>query len=585
MTAFVTRTRDIRWKYGAAGSLMAAGLSTTVATVITTTSTVSAGQPGHIVALHGLAVTAGVVGSALAGKTWLSEKQRLDMLDKARTGQSEVPPSMTNEPLPSKLRGKPGVLRLLNIAANISDALLPVYDAFVLEDDGTIAEYAFRSVTPGLLSSTSMQNKIAEGLRAALPGTWAFEFDTLDDSFAASSKTKLPPSQCAPVPHLVTSVEEAAARWNDATIPIGVGVDGMVTISMRDIFHRLVIGVTGGGKSVFVRDQLTAYLAWGAQLFISDGKGTDYIPLRNVPNISAMGLATRSIQDYVTPILMAARILNYRRARGEAMAAAGDNSWRTMYHPVLLIVDEWENSRLDMKANMDKKEVARIDKAIESILKVGREFRVYLMLSTQSMYNTVVPNGWRDMCQMVMSLGKLAPMTISKSFSDELTPEVQRVSASMPAKAKGRAMIAEVPEEGPPRVRQIQTFWTWTPAESLDDPNAQRLGLTDEWRKHKSAVYDRLPQLYPRMWLDMDAIREAPPKSVAESLREGWIDVGAMTIEDIEKAPLTHLDTRLEDGTFVVNEQARVSDPLDPAYLGRRPATDMAREDAIFDMG
>lgn len=582
MAAQIRRTRDVRWKHGAAGSVTAAGLMTAAAATITTSAVVAQGSPPSVLAVHGLALTAGVAAALFSGKTWLSERARLAQMDQATTGGG-VPASMASEVMPAPLRGNPAVLRLLHIVSEVSPDLLPIYPQFALDDEGNLTDYAFRSVVPGKIGLSVFQNKLEQALRPALPGAnWEYTFDPVVDTFTATSKSSLPPSQCAPIPHLVTSPEEAAERWHDAEIPIGVSVDGIVPIKMRHIYHRLVVGVTGGGKSVFVRDQLGAYLAAGAEIMIADGKGTDYIPLREVPNISAMGLATRSVKDYCVPILMASRMLDARRAAGMRAAAQGDNSWRTAYHPVLLIMDEWEATRATMKGEMTKDDLARVDAAISNLLKIGREFRVFVMLSTQNMLDEVIPREWRSMFQMTMSVGKLDGMVISKSFPAALVNEVRRVSDAMPAKAKGRSMIAETPDEGAPRVRQVQTFWSYSPAESLEDPNAAGLGLLPDWARYKEQVYDQLRQMYPRVWVDMEELKKSPPKELAESSSMGWLDMSKVPIEVLAKLPLVRLDDPA-DG-FRPDPTKFTSDPFRPEYAGNMPAELTAGDAVAFGL-
>src|SRR5699024_8639181 len=225
---------------------------------------------------------------------------------------------------------------------------------------------------------------------------------------------------------VVNSPAEAAQFFNDFEIVIGIGANGPIKFKPKQMPHREMVGATGGGKSVAARAAIMQYLAAGYRMYAVDGKGTDYAPFMDFPNVVAV---STNQAEHILVVHRVYNLLMQRRALASQMSKRGDNSWRESMTPVLLVLDEFASVRTNMKGSLSPKENKLFERDIADILKVGREFRVNVLLATQDMKADTVPTDWLDQLIITQSLGQPAPMTINKAFPEQIQDEVRRLGA------------------------------------------------------------------------------------------------------------------------------------------------------------
>ncbi|KXO90963.1 Type VII secretion system protein EccCa1 (plasmid) [Tsukamurella tyrosinosolvens] len=473
----------------------------------------------------------------------------------------------------------PNVVRLLRVVNALSDSLVPIVSEFSYEDDddaaGALLTYAFQSTQPGYFATEATKNAFDEKLKTPFGDGWRLNFDPEQDVLHASRSSGLPSLVTPEIWKVVTSREEAARNFPKITIAIGVGENGTIRVKPKEVPHREVVGATGGGKSVAVRAELMQYFALGYRVFAVDGKGTDYSPFMRFPNVSAV---STNLQEHVLVIHMVWRLLKQRQRRGTEMSKKGDTSWRETMTPILLVLDEFASVRTNMKATMSPKEVQLVERDLVDILKVGREFRVNVILATQDMKADTVPSDWLDMFKTVQSLGKPSPMVVRKAFPEQIQGEVTRMGGTISTSTPGRALVTVTDKSGKISAELYQAYWSYSPAETISDSLPS--DVRENWELFKREVSDKIPQLYPRMWVKLEYPEpvesggKAGKDSYAELREDGWVNLAAMTVMDLQR--LDPID--LEDpATFEYIEANAVNDPLAGAYAGIAPFTDGAK--------
>ncbi|MGP9761289.1 type IV secretory system conjugative DNA transfer family protein, partial [Corynebacterium sp. AOP12-C2-36] len=365
----------------------------------------------------------------------------------------------------------------------------------------------------------------------------------------------------------VRSREEAARNFDNIAITVGLGASGPIAFPPKLFPHRELTGSTGGGKSVSARAEIMQYLAFGYRIFAVDGKNTDYASFFRVPNFSAI---STTLHEHIIVIHMVAQILQSRRRTASASAKQGDNSWRDELTPILLVLDEWASVRSQMKSMLKPKEMQLIDNDLVNILKVGREFRVNVLLATQDMKADTVPSDWQDMFIAVASAGKPAPMTVRKAFPEEIQGKVTRIGGTISRKTPGRSLISVVDEEtGAANAELYQAFWSYSPAETINEKLPAE--VRGNWTQFKDCVVDQIPQLYPRQWVKLEypQYTEKDPYKELRENEEVWVDITKMSVEDLHKLRPVALENR-NNGFEYIEENAKY-DPLSELYLGQEP--------------
>ncbi|MFA5711731.1 type IV secretory system conjugative DNA transfer family protein [Mycolicibacterium sp.] len=464
----------------------------------------------------------------------------------------------------------PNVLRLLHIAKSISESLVPLAGEFTFEGGdasrGALMSYGLQSLQPGFFATEATKSRIDAELSTPFGDGWRIEFDSQLDRLIASRKSAVPSLVTPEMWPVIQTREEAARNFPNLSIAIGVGENGPIRIKPKDVPHREVVGATGGGKSVAVRAELMQYFAALYRVFAVDGKGTDYSPFMKFPNVTAV---SSNLHEHILVIHMVWMLLKQRQRRGTEMSKRGDTSWRDTMTPILLVLDEFASVRSNMKAVFKPKEIQLIERDMVDILKVGREFRVNVILATQDMKADTVPSDWLDMFKVVQSLGKPGPMVVRKAFPEQIQGEVARLGGTISPKTPGRALVTVADDAGRISAEIYQSYWSYSPAETISDNLPP--GVKPNWEQFKREVSDRIPRVYPRMWVRMEYPLPEDPgvkDPYEEDRGDGWVDLAKMTVMDLHRM----LPINLEDPKTIEYIDANaMHDPLSDSYLGVEP--------------
>lgn len=538
--------------------------------------------PKTTVLVYAVLLAAAALGSMFTFQRWRQEYTKWKESDPEwqmeQQQETGMPDGMADN-APQQAFGNPEVQRLVTIVAQMDMGFMPKWPEweFDAENNNAIVTYAFAATTPGTLSTGSSQNRVFERLSQGMGKGWRIDIDAETDEIVGSQKSDVPKLALPDIWKVVQSPQEAAANFDKLEISMGIGANGPVTYKPKQFPHVLMVGSTGGGKSVAVRSMIEEYLAAGYRIFAVDGKGTDYAPYFTHPNFSAI---STNLQEHVMVVHKVWAILQSRRSKSAAASKAGDTSWRQTMTPILLVLDEFASMRNNMKAEYKADEMKLVDRDLADILKVGREFRVNVILATQDLKADTLPTDWLDMFPMKASAGKPAPMTINKAFPEEIHAEVTRVGQSISRKTPGRSLVAVTDEDGKNSVELYQSYWSFTPAETLD---AAPDVVKPNWKEFKAKVTDRVPRMYPREWFKLE-YPEMDPKDKKDRFAQfrdeepEYIDLTEFDVTNLHRLrPIA-----LEDPKTLtpIPENAKY-DPLSENYYGEPPLGTGASDDII----
>ena len=234
-----------------------------------------------------------------------------------------------------------------------------------------------------------------------------------------------------------------------------------------------------------------------------------------------------------------------------------------------------------MKAEYKNDEMKLVDRDLADILKVGREFRVNVILATQDLKADTLPTDWLDMFPMKASAGKPSPMTIKKAFPEEIQAEVTRVGQSISRTTPGRSLVAVTDADGKNHVELFQAYWSYTPAETVD---AAPDSVKPNWMKFKREVTDKVPRMYPREWFKleyppMDETKDKKDKFASyRDTEPSFIDLTEFDVTNLHRLrPLALEDPK----TLAPIASNAMYDPLSDNYYGMEPLSSSASDDII----
>ena len=536
---------------------------------------------GQVVA-YAVGLAGVVVGGIFAASWYRREFVTWRTSDPAWQAQNQQESGMPAgmEDAPEKAFGNPEVIRLGSIISQLDLGFVPVWDRWEFDEEANnaIVTYCFQAQVPGTLAASQAQNKVFERLNTGLGKGWAIDIDPETDEVTGSKKSDVPTLELPDIWPVVSSPQEAAQRFDKLEISVGLGASGPVKYKPKQFPHVLMVGSTGGGKSVAVRSIIEEYLAAGYRIFAADGKGTDYAPYFTHPNFSAI---STNLQEHILVIHKVWSILQSRRSKSAVASKKGDTSWRQTMTPVLLVLDEFASMRNNMKAEYKNDEMKLVDRDLADILKVGREFRVNVILATQDLKADTLPTDWLDMFPMKASAGKPSPMTIKKAFPEEIQAEVTRVGQSISRTTPGRSLVAVTDADGKNHVELFQAYWSYTPAETVD---AAPDSVKPNWMKFKREVTDKVPRMYPREWFKleyppMDETKDKKDKFASyRDTEPSFIDLTEFDVTNLHRLrPLALEDPK----TLAPIASNAMYDPLSDNYYGMEPLSSSASDDII----
>lgn len=460
----------------------------------------------------------------------------------------------------------PDVQRVKEVVdATWGDVLYPVWDKFDLKD-GVLVAYTFKATTPGFFTDDGMKTKVVNKLVHAVEatqGSWNAEFDVKDDTITVSQKSSFKKIELPPQWPVVASEQQARDNYPSFEYTIGVDKDGgKIKFAPGNGFpHAGIFGTTGGGKSVMTRGVLEQFRAAGFQLFLCDGKGTDYTSMMTQPGVVAVA---STLQEQIAVVHMVRSIMNKRRLEGSKKAKAGDSTWREQQTPLLLVLDEFATTSNDIQTVYPKSYKAFMND-IAAILKVGREMRCHIFICTQDMRASTVPGDWLNNMAVSICMGKPDSMTISKGFPAAVHGEAKLKGDTISKKTRGRGIVAITTEKGV-TCELFQSYYSYSPAENIETQSAD---VKSSWLEFKRAVTERIPKLYSRLWFipEYPEPEEGGKDTYADKRKKfeetNRVDMTSLDVLDIQKLKMVALEDR--NGAI---EKNKIYDPLHEDYLG-----------------
>jgi hypothetical protein len=365
---------------------------------------------------------------------------------------------------------------------------------------GRLMSYGLHATMPGYLADRRNATMVATKLQGAVAGDWLVDVDSARDQVTVIRKKPFPPWVAPPHPEpIVVSVEEAVQRYDK--FAVGIGVDELgerLDYPLKTYHHWLIIGGTGSGKSVFVRGIIEQLRAAGIPILAGDGKGTDYTSLNGE---AQMVMISSGPAEHPRLVHAAVEELSRRRQTAQERKAAGHPD--PMAFPAwVIILDEFATMRNEVAGlyeDQPSKDNPFIDD-LRMMFKVGREFRMHMMLSTQDLYARTIPRDILGQCKLVITLGPPSEMTLRQAFTQEMEPKARQVGELISPKCQGRGLVA-VPETA--SVKEFQSYWSYTPGTDIDAPKVPD-GIRETWRAFRDSVSTKIPKLYSRQWFQVE---------------------------------------------------------------------------------
>ncbi|SKV12305.1 DNA segregation ATPase, FtsK/SpoIIIE family [Mycobacteroides abscessus subsp. abscessus] len=411
------------------------------------------------------------------------------------------------------------------IAANVTPDGLELTYAHRVGDSAK----SWEPKTPALVGAFKSLGARADNLKVKedADGNVVLDFDDAPSGFPAAI-APAPPQQRAP-----RTVAEASDRYRNARWVLGVDRRGNdISLPMENFQHALVTGETGGGKSVWIRSQIEAlragdrYGAGGWTIYILDGKGSDAVSLRDLPNVGMVAPST-DLALCVWMIFTVEREMRRRIEEAKRKKAAGDPR-AYEFPPILLLIDEWGTTATSLRTKYGK-DAEKIFAAVDAILRLGREPRVHVALASQTIRKTgsaAVPGSWFVNFKLIVSLGNPDTETLQSAFPEgQLRARAGELGPRIRGK-KGRGMYADADKN---KVEEFQSYYAWSPGTTSLDPNApasvrppndQVRASWEAWDPISADVPALSPRVAPRVdgpeWrADLDTIMSTPAVAIS----------------------------------------------------------------------
>lgn len=531
------------------------------------TLTVSSGGAGPLLVMV-LGLTG--VGSAMwAVSSWFSNqeaKRRHDEWEKSASGEGLPQEVLAAGDLPDVVMQSNPARSLIAAVFTQFKVLYPRGDQFDFDQNGNLTEFGFYSASSGFLAGKGIKTRVNDFLRERLDGEWDIKVNAQNDTITGRQGSDLPNIATPPNWPVVRSRQEAAEWVETHPLHLGEGNGGQVEISLPEQPHVFNTGPTGGGKSAGMRQTIVERLCYGHRLFICDGKGTDYAAFKTWPNVSAV---STNLAEHIALIHKVKQIFEYRRARGTQLSSQGDTSWKQSLTPITFVVDEWAAVNIEL-ANLHKDAQKTVKQEIDTILRVGREFRVFVLFASQDVRKETLPRPWLPQFRAMVSYGKPDIVTIQQGFPKEAQDDVSIIGSYIPPKAQGRALMTIENEDGEIVPMLFQSYYSYSPSESISRQKNPEVKAA--WQEFKEQVTDQIPRLYPREWFHLEYPQPEGGKSdpYKDLREEEGVDLSQMKVDDLHRLEPVLLEQFDDSGELHPIAEHAIYDPTRPEYLGHK---------------
>lgn len=356
--------------------------------------------------------------------------------------------------------------------------------------------FVIQAAKDGGFSDAALVEKIFDRITKSIPKgqiLWGMQEKLSEDKLIFSKKKPFPKFLFPEIPRkIITSDKEAVEAYQKKKFVVGQDAYGnLIEIDPKKSPHGLVIGGTGSGKSVFTLGLIEDLRSQGWQIVICDGKQTDYTALIDVPNVIAIG---SKIEDWVRITQFVEEQMNARYALSGERARKG-LSPKFNQPPMLFLLDEFGSVRREVKSKYGKAGLDQFDNILKNIAAKARAAAIHMVIATQDIFSSTFDGDLRANLSFIISLGMAEQRTLQDAFSNETRSKARRIGQSIQEEDKGRGIIEIGTDEGK-TVAEFQTYFAYSPGAEM----ATFEPAKTEWEKYKTAVSDKIPLLYPRMW-------------------------------------------------------------------------------------
>lgn len=329
------------------------------------------------------------------------------------------------------------------------------------DDAHSPTRFAARYEPSPRLSSDRLKAAVTRVISDNFPGRWVAEWDHEHDCVTFFVRPELP---------TVARREKGLAPLEDRLVlRYGIADDGSVQGWDLDGTqpHCLVIGPTGGGKTVALRAIALDAISQGVTVYGLDPKQIELMGLIGVPGVAKIATEPEDMQD----LLYEMRDMMYQRyQRIKARTIT-----RKQLEPVLFILDEFFILRMLLNKlwQSDPEAKGKVNPALDGVselLALARSARIHLAIGIQRPDSEFLGGASRDNVRHRVALN-----AVSAQGSTMLW-EVPDVGLDLPEIA-GRA-VATGPGNRP---HEVQVFWLPDPDPYLDGVrSAEDQELLDE---------------------------------------------------------------------------------------------------------
>lgn len=365
------------------------------------------------------------------------------------------------------------------------------------ENDGDyLLDVTVTGVNGMELALSGKRRQILTKLRSRLPkGNFVSDVDPSEDTIYFHRSKPLPNMVVPPKEHAPMLANHKAYR--DFSVPLGLGnnLSSAVWKPRRDA-HLLIIGGTGGGKTICEHGVIQRLTQAGWRVWLVDGKRIEFIGYREWANVE---LLAQRVDDQIRVLKLAHETMEARYD----LVMAGEVTIEDL-DPIAIVVDELtsllgavKRRYLDTKAKGTPQKDPVLD-WIADIARLGRTAKMHLVLGLQRPDASIMGGELRDNFGCRISLGKLKSKEASIMMWDD--PAIGLSVPDLP----GRAVSVI---DGAPGM--VQGTFTANP-----DPNH------DDYHRNMVAAMRPAIEAYSRK-----SIAKPEPSEESATGEPGWTDI------------------------------------------------------------
>lgn len=408
-------------------------------------------------------------------------------------------------------------------------------------DEDYLLDVTITGVNGMDLSLSGKRRQILVKLRTRLPkGNFTSDVDPSEDAIYFHRSRPLPSvvvPQAEQAPLLVSH-----KAYSQFFVPLGIGDNKEQAIwHPKKDAHLLIIGGTGGGKTIAEHGVIQRLAQAGWRTWLVDGKRIEFIGYRGWENVE---LLAQKVDHQIRVLKLAHETMEARYdliERGEVRIEDLD--------PIAVVVDELTSLLMAVKRRYQDTKVKGMPTKdpvldwVADIARLGRSSKMHLVLGLQRPDASIMGGEMRDNFGGRISLGKLQSKEASMMMWDD-----PAIGVSVP-NIKGRAVSYVNGHLG-----MVQGTFTANPDPNHDD---YHVGMVEAMRPHVE-VYSR------------KSIAEAEPVAESEDGEITWKSIiEASTLDadgnSVEFDPVASDESKAMRRTYPRGEPTDAAEQLQAA--------------------